>query len=471
MCYNKKDIIAEEQGDFMETSKEERMGTASIGRLMAGLSLPCIVAQVINVLYNIVDRAFIGHIEGVGATALTGVGLTLPILMLVTAFSTFAATGGSALAAMQLGKGDRTRAEKILGTSTWLLVIFSAVLMIVFYLFHEPFLYMFGASENTIPYAAEYLKIYLAGTFFVEMALGLNTFIIIQGRPGIAMCSILAGALTNIILDPVFIFGMNMGVRGAAVATVLSQILSALWNICFLCGKQSTLKIKWGYIRCEKEVMKKILALGIAPFTMKSTECLISIVMNRQLQIYGGDLYVGSMTILQSVVLFMGSPISGITQGVPAIISYNYGAGNFERVRKTYRYLIGTCLLIGFCTTCTEILFPRFYAGLFTSDPELIGLVTRVMPFFVIGFLIFGMQDAIQCTFLALGQARVSLFIASLRKIILLVPLALILPTFLGIKGVYMAEPISDILSVLTACTLFKCKIGKILSREKLDEI
>ena len=455
----------------MEMSKEERLGTASIGRLMVGLSIPCIVAQVINVLYNIVDRAFIGHIEGVGATALTGVGLTLPILMLVTAFSTFAATGGSALAAMQLGKGDRERAEKILGTSTWLLLIFSAGLMIVFYLFHEPFLYMFGASDKTIPFASEYLTIYLTGTFFVEMALGLNTFIIIQGRPGIAMCSILAGAVTNIVLDPIFIFVLGLGVKGAAIATVISQILSAMWNILFLCGKQSTLKIKWGFIRCEKEAMKKILALGIAPFTMKSTECLISIVMNRQLQIYGGDLYVGSMTILQSVVLFMCSPITGITQGVPAIISYNFGAGNFERVRKTYRYLIRTCLLIGFCTTSTEILFPGFYAGFFTSDPELIALVTKVMPFFVIGFLIFGMQDAIQCTFLALGQAKISLFIAGLRKIILLVPLALILPPFLGIRGVYMAEPISDIVSVLTACTLFKWKIDKILSKENQERI
>ena len=455
----------------MKISKEERMGTAPIGKLMVELSIPSIIAQVINVLYNIVDRAFIGHIQGVGATALTGVGLTLPILMLVSAFSTFASTGGSALAAMQLGKGDREKAQKILGTSTWLLLIFTVALMITFYLFHKPFLYMFGASDKTIPYASQYLKIYLAGTFFVQMALGLNSFIIIQGRPGIAMCSILSGAVTNIILDPIFIFGFGMGVKGAAIATVISQIISAMWNILFLCGKQSTLKIKLGYIRCERAVMKKIIALGIAPFTMKSTECLISIVMNRQLQIYGGDLYVGSMTILQSVVLFMCSPITGITQGVPAIISYNFGAGNFERVRKTYRYLIRTCLLIGFCTTSTEILFPGFYAGFFTSDPELINLVVKVMPFFVIGFLIFGMQDAIQCTFLALGQAKISLFIASLRKIILLVPLALILPLFFGIKGVYMAEPISDILSVMTACTLFKCNINRILSREYLENI
>ena len=470
MCYNKKDII-EIQGDFMEMSKEERLGTAPIGRLMVGLSIPCIVAQVINVLYNIVDRAFIGHIEGVGSTALTGVGLTLPILMLVSAFSTFAATGGSALASMQLGKGDREKAEKILGTSTWLLLVFSAALMAVFYLFNEPFLYMFGASARTMPFASEYLKIYLVGTVFVEMALGLNNFIIIQGRPGIAMCSILAGAVFNMILDPIFIFTLDMGVRGAAVATVISQFLSAMWNLVFLCGNLSTLKIKMWNIRCETEQVKKILSLGIAPFTMRATECLISIVMNRQLQIYGGDLYVGSMTILQSVILFVCSPITGITQGVPAIISYNFGAGNFDRVRKTYRCLIRTCLLIGFMTTASEMLFPGFYAGFFTTDPELINLVVRVMPFFVSGLLIFGMQDAIQCTFLALGQSKISFFIASLRKIVLLVPLALILPSFLGIKGVYMAEPISDTISVLTACAIFRWKIDKILSKENLERI
>lgn len=455
----------------MGLSKEAKMGEAPIVRLMLTLSLPSVIAQVINILYNIVDRIFIGHIEGVGATALTGVGLTFPILMLVTAFSTFSSQGGAALAAMELGKGERKKAEQILGSCVWLLIIFSAFLMTVFYLFHVPFLFMFGASSQTIPYASSYLMIYLAGTIFVEMALGLNSYIIVQGRPGIAMCSILIGAVVNVILDPVFIFILNLGVSGAAIATVISQFISAMWNILFLCGKNSTLKIRRKYIKYEGRTVRRILALGISPFVMKSTECLIQIVMNRQLQIFGGDLYVGTMTIMQSVMQLMYAPITGFTQGVSPMISYNFGAKKFDRVKKTYRIMILTCMIFGFFSTGTEVLFPAFYGGLFTSDAELIELIRHVMPVFVAGMLVFGAQDGIQSTFLALGQAKISLFIAMLRKVILLVPLALILPNFFGIMGVYYAEPVSDILSVSTAAVLFTITIRKILSRRIVDEL
>ena len=455
----------------MDFSKEERMGNAPLGRLMLSLSLPSIIAQVINILYNIVDRIFIGHISGVGATALTGVGLTFPILMLVTAFSAFSATGGAALASMQLGRGNREKAEKILGSCVWLLILSTIFLMVVFYLFHIPFLFMFGASEHTISYASEYLRIYLAGTIFVELALGLNSFIIVQGRPGIAMCSILIGAIINVILDPILIFGLNMGVSGAAVATVFSQLISALWNVCFLCGKHSSLKIRRAYICYEKPILIRILSLGISPFVMKSTECLIQIVMNRQLQIYGGDLYVGSMAIMQSVMTLMSAPITGFTQGVSPVVSYNFGANNFPRVRKTYRSMIVICLCCSFLATSTEIFFPGFYARLFTSDAELIQIITHVMPIFVFGMLIFGIQDGVQNTFLALGQAKISLFIAMMRKVVLLVPLALILPTRFGIMGVYYAEPISDILSVTIAFSLFAFNIKKILSQNTLDHL
>ena len=455
----------------MGLSKETKMGEAPIVRLMITLSLPSIIAQVINILYNIVDRIFIGHIEGVGATALTGVGLTFPILMLVTAFSTFSSQGGAALAAMELGKGDRKKAEKILGSCVWLLILFSIFLMAVFYVFHVPFLYIFGASNETIPYASSYLNIYLAGTIFVEMALGLNSYIIVQGRSGIAMCSILVGALVNVILDPLFIFGFGLGVRGAAAATVISQFISALWNILFLCGKKSTLKIRKKYIRCDTKVVGRILALGISPFVMKSTECLIQIVMNRQLQIFGGDLYVGTMTIMQSVMQLMYAPITGFTQGVSPMISYNFGAQKFDRVKKTYRIMILTCLVFGFCSTATEVLFPKFYGGLFTSDTQLIALIGQVMPVFVCGMLVFGAQDGIQSTFLALGQAKISLFVAMLRKVILLVPLALILPHFFGIMGVYYAEPVSDILSVSTAAVLFTITVRRLLSKKMVDQL
>ncbi len=455
----------------MDFSREERMASAAISGLILGMSVPSIVVQVINVLYNIVDRIYIGHIPGVGAAALTGVGLTFPITILVSAFSSFASAGGAPLAAIWLGKGDRERAEKILGSSLWLLLVFTAALMVVFYAFHRPFLFAFGASEDTISYASSYLKIYLAGTLFVELALGLNTFIIVQGQSRIAMYSILIGAVVNIALDPVFIFALGWGVRGAAAATVISQAVSAFWNLKFLMGKRSTLKIRASLIRFDAQSVRNVFSLGISPFIMRSTECLINVVMNRQLQIYGNDLYVGSMTIMQSVMQLLSAPLSGFTQGVQPIISYNFGAGKFDRVKTLYRIMIGICFVFAFAATGSAVLFPEFFARMFTTDADLVRLVGEVMPVFLFGMLFFGVQQGIQPTFLALGQAKISLFIALLRKVILLVPLALILPRFLGVMGVYYAEPVSDLLSAATASVLFLANIRKILSKETLDRI
>ena len=454
---------------IMEFTKEARMGVAPIGKLMLSLSIPSIIAQVINVLYNIVDRIYIGHIPGVGSTALTGVGLTFPILMLISAFSTFASMGGSSLASIQLGRDDKKKAEEIVGCSVWTLLVFTVLLMVVFYAFQKPFLYMFGASKETIPYAVSYLSIYLAGTVFVELALGLNTFIIVQGRPGIAMWSILLGAFVNIALDPLFIFVFKWGVKGAAIATILSQLISAVWNIWFLCCKTSTLKIRLKYIRYDHKIVMRILALGVSPFTMRATECLINIVMNRQLQIYGGDLYVGSMTIIQSVMMFMYSPITGFTLGVQPVISYNFGAKKFDRVRKFYHRMNIFCFVYGLLSTSLEVFLPGMFARFFTTDPALIAIIEKTMPVFLVGMLVFGLQEGIQATFIALGQAKISLFIAMLRKAFLLVPLAFILPCFCGIMGVYYAEPISDILSVTTAAVLFCLNINKILSKNTLS--
>lgn len=450
---------------------ESRMGTERIGRLMVSMAVPSIIAQIINILYNIVDRIYIGHIPGVGAAALTGVGITFPIITLISAFSAFVGMGGAPLAAIWMGKGDRKHAEKILGSGACLLVIFTVVLMAVFYLFQKPFLYMFGASDATIGYSLDYMSIYLLGTLFVELALGLNPFIISQGRSRIAMISIVIGAVVNIALDPLFIFVFGWGVKGAAIATVLSQAVSAAWNVNFLMGKKSSLRLSLRHIRPDFRIMGQICSLGISPFIMRATESLISIVLNRGLQMYGGDMYVGSLTIMQSVLQLFSAPLSGFTQGVQPIISYNYGAGKFDRVKKLYRSMIAVSFAISFAANMTAMCFPALYASLFTNDKELIGLVSRVMPVFLFGMLFFGLQNGIQPTFLALGQAKISLFIAMFRKVILLVPLALVLPRFFGVMGIYYAEPISDIISAATACILFALNIKKILSKEYLARI
>lgn len=452
-------------------NKEQRMATEKIGKLMISMAVPSIIAQIINILYSVVDRIYIGHIKGVGMEALTGVGVTFPIITLISAFSAFIGAGGAPLAAIWLGKGDRKRAEKILGNGVSMLLFFTIILMAFFYAFEKPLLYMFGASDATIGYAMSYISIYLAGTVFVELALGLNAFIISQGQSRIAMAAVLIGAASNIILDPVFIFALGMGVKGAAYATVISQALSALWTVGFLVSKKSSLTIKLKAMKPDFSVIRNVMSLGISPFIMRATESLISIVLNSGLQKYGGDIYVGSLTIMQSVMQMYSAPLGGFTQGVQPIISYNFGAGNFERVKKLYRSMITVSFLFAALATLLVMVFPGFFAGLFTNDAELIALVEEMMPIFMCGMLIFGLQQGIQPTFLALGQAKISLFIAVFRKVILLVPLALILPLKFGVMGIYYAEPVSDVLSALTAGALFLLNIKKIVSKETLQKI
>ena len=453
------------------TDKEQRMATEGIGRLMLSMAIPSVVAQVINILYNIVDRIYIGHIEGVGMEALTGVGVTFPIITLISAFSAFVGAGGAPLASIWLGKGDRKRAEKILGNGVSLLILFTIFLMLLFYLFQTPLLYLFGASDATIGYASAYINIYLLGTIFVELALGLNTFIISQGQSKVAMAAVLIGAVANITLDPVFIFGLKMGVRGAAYATVISQALSALWTVGFLVGPKSSLTIRLWALKPELRTIGSVMALGVSPFIMRATESLISIVLNNGLQRYGGDIYVGSLTIMQSVMQMYSAPLGGFTQGVQPIISYNFGAGNFDRVKKLYRWMIGISFGAAAGATLLTMIFPGFFAGMFTNDENLVALVQQVMPLFVCGMLVFGLQQGIQPTFLALGQAKISLFIAIFRKVILLIPLALILPLKFGVMGIYYAEPISDVTSATVATILFLVNIKKIVSKETLQKI
>ena len=420
------------------------------------LAVPSVAAQFINLLYNIVDRIYIGHIPVIGGTALTGLGVTFPIITLISAFAAFAGQGGAPLASIRLGAGDREGAERILGNSVTLLLCASAVLTVVFQLIQRPVLMAFGASEATIGYATDYITIYLLGTVFVQLALGLNTFISAQGRAMTAMCSVLIGAILNIVLDPVFIFVFDMGVRGAALATILSQAVSAAWVVLFLCSRRSGLRIRPQYMRLRRAVVSRIAGLGVAPFIMQSTESLVTVVLNSGLQRYGGDLYVGTLTIIQSVMQMVTMPIQGITQGVQPLMSFNYGAGNYARVRRTFWLLLRVTLTATVSAFLIVLLIPGPLAMLFNDDEELVQLVARVMPVFFGGIWAFGAQMACQSAFMALGQARTSLFLALLRKVILLIPLAIVLPMAMGdVMGIYIAEPIADALASATTLTLF----------------
>lgn len=448
----------------MNNNQDQRLGTEPLGRLIVSMALPAVAAQLINVLYNVIDRIYIGHIADYGDLALTGVGVTFPILMLVSAFSAFAGMGGAPLASIKLGKKDYEGAEKILGNCTAMLITFSILLTAIFLIFKEPILYAFGASDNTIIYANDYISIYLIGTIFVQFAVGLNTFISGQGNAKIAMLSVCFGAGINIILDPIFIFYFGMGVKGAALATIISQAVSAVWVVCFLASKKSVIRLRSKNIRLEPKVVGRVAALGVSPFIMQSTESLVSITLNSGLQQYGGDLYVGSMSILLSVMQLIIVPVQGISQGVQPILSYNYGAGNSKRVMDTFKRMLAVCLAGSLLLGGIAVAFPQLYVGLFTNNAELIQLTRSVMPIFFIGTCIFGIQMACQSMFLALGQAKFSLTIALLRKVILLIPLAIILPKFIGVMGIYYAEPIADIISVTIAGTLFLLFNKKILN-------
>ena len=444
---------------------DEKLGTAPIGRLILSMAIPAVVAQVVNVLYNIVDRIYIGHIPEVGATALTGLGICFPILMLISAFSAFVGMGGAPLAAIELGKGNREGAEKILGNGVTVLLFLAVILTVVFSLFKTPMLYAFGGSDATVVYALQYLNIYLCGTIFVQIAMGLNMFITSQGQAKIGMFSILIGAGINIVLDPILIFVFGMGVRGAALATIKSQGCSAIWVLRFLLSEKSSIRIRHKHMKPDRKIVQMIAALGISPFVMQATESLVNITLNSGLQTYGGDLYVGSMTILASVMQLIVTPIQGITQGIQPIISYNFGAGNKERVKKTFSVSLVVTLTVTTLCCLLTVLFPTIFARLFTSQSELIAVVGKVLPIYMAGIWIFGIQMACQSAFMGMGQAKISLFLALLRKVVLLIPLAIILPRFFGVIGIYYAEPIADVTAALTTGLLFLINFQKILDK------
>lgn len=453
----------------MANTQDTRLGTEKIPKLLFSLAMPAVVAQLINVLYNIVDRIYIGHMENVGDIALTGVGVTFPIIMIISAFSAFVGMGGAPLASIRLGASDKKGAEKILGNSVIILLLLSVILTTFFMIFKVPILNSFGASAQTIGYADDYITIYLCGTLFVQLALGLNTFISAQGYAKTAMLSVLIGAVVNIVLDPVFIFVLDMGVKGAALATIISQCISAVWVVRFLYSKKSGIRIKKQNLKIEKKILLSIMALGVSPFIMQSTESLVTIVLNSGLQKYGNDIYVGSMTIITSVLQLIVMPMQGITQGAQPIISYNYGARNTQRVKDTFKLLLKVTLTYSILTCLTACVFPEFFVRLFNKKPELVQLTTEMMPVFLGGLWAYGAQSACQSTFLALGQAKVSVFLALLRKVVLLIPLALILPMIFGVEGIYYSEPIADIVASATTLTIFLCIYKKILHKNEIQ--
>lgn len=445
--------------------KTQDMGSGNIPGLLAKLAIPAVVAQIVNLLYNIIDRIYIGHIPGIGASALTGVGLFTPILMLLNAFAMLAGTGGAPRAAIAMGEKDNSRAEKIMGNSFFLILIFAVVLTGVFYAAAPSLLVLFGASGVTLPYAVDYARIYILGSIFVLVVMGMNPFITTQGFSKISMMTTVIGAVINIILDPVFIFAFGMGVKGAALATVLSQAVGALWVFQFLTGKKTVLQLRRGNIKPERNIIIPILALGISSFVMLSTESLLSVSFTSSLSRYGGDVAVGAMTIITSVSQLIVMPLQGICQGGQPIISYNFGAGNSNRVKKAYFTQFKVCVLFTFICWGAVMCVPQIFAGIFTSDASLAKYTTWALRIYMAGIFSLGFQISCQQSFMALGQAKISLFLACLRKIVLLIPLIFILPLFFENKtfAVFLAEPVSDILAATVTTIAFLSQFGRIL--------
>ncbi len=446
-----------EQTKQPESPQENQLGTAPIGKLLFTLAVPAITAQVVNMLYNIVDRIYIGHIPEIGTAALTGVGITFPIITLISAFSSLIAMGGAPRASIAMGAHHPERAEQIMGNCLTALLGLSVVLTALFLLFLEPILWAFGASSNTIGYAMEYMGVYVWGTVFVQISLGMNMFITSQGFAKTSMFTVVIGAALNIALDPVFIFVFDLGVRGAAIATVLSQAVSAVWVMLFLTGRRTTLKVRARCMVLRWKVLLPVLALGVSPFIMQSTESLLSVVLNTSLLKYGGDVAVGAYTVIASIMQVINLPLQGLTQGAQPITSFNYGAGNMDRVRKSVRLLLTCCLTYSCLFWLCIMLIPQVFIGIFSSDPELMDTAVWAARIFLFGCFAFGAQTGFQQSFLALGQAKVSLLLALLRKIVLLIPLIYLLPLFFPDKlfGVFVAEPIADILAASTTTLSF----------------
>ena len=444
------------------------LGTQPVGKLLFKLSLPTVIAQIVNMLYNIVDRIYIGHMPVDGGLALTGVGVCLPIIMIISAFAAFVSAGGAPRASISMGKGDNDSAEKILGGCFFMQIIISAVLTSLLLIFSRDLLLAFGASENTIEYAVDYMNIYALGTVFVQLTLGMNAFITAQGFANIGMVTVMIGAVSNIVLDPIFIFGLNMGVKGAALATVISQCVSCIWVVAFLFGKKTVLRLKAKNFFVSPKLILPCLALGLATFIMQSSESVISVCFNSSLLKYGGDIAVGAMTILTSVMQFAMLPLQGLAQGAQPISSYNFGARNAARVRQTFFALLKASLTYSVILWGGIMLFPKAFAGIFTPDAELLAFTAKALRIYCGALFIFGIQIACQMTFTAIGSARSSIAVAVVRKFVLLLPLIYLMPALFPADkamAVYLAEPAADLIAVTFTAILFSVQFKKAIEK------
>ena len=453
----------------MREKRQNDLGRDPIGPLLVRLAVPTVTAQLVNALYNIVDRMYIGHMEGTGDLALTGLGVCFPVIMFVSAISALVGMGGGSRAVVRMGAGHEEEANAILGSCATLLVVLGLAVTVLFLAIQEPMLYLFGATENTIGFAKDYLTIYLAGSIFVELSLGLNYFITAQGFSTMGMATVLIGAVVNIVLDPILIFNFGMGVKGAALATITAQGVSAVWVVCFLLGKRTKLRLQRRFARLNWKVLAPVLALGVSPFIMQSTESLVNIAFNASLRAYGGDPAVGAMTICSSIMQVFFLLFQGISQGAQPIIGYNYGSGQLDRVKKAFRLML-ICAFVFSTTVCLSIeLLPGLFVAIFNDDPALVEIAIWTLRVYAAGMFMLGVQCACQQTFVALNQAKISLFLALLRKVILLIPLILLLPMVLSDKvlAVFLAEPAADIAASVVTGSVFLWRFPKILAERE----
>ena len=455
------------------TKQGQDFSQGSIGRHVVAQAVPLIIAQLIQLLYNLVDRIYIGHLPGENGMALTGIGLVFPIVTLVTAFTNLFGVGGAPLCSIARGAGKTERAEKIMGNCLTLLFATSFFIMALCYLLKRPVLYLFGASDNTYPYADAYLKIYLLGTVFSMVGTGMNNFITVQGFPAVAMYTTVIGAVINLILDPVLIFLFHMGIEGAAIATVFAQGVSALWVMRFLTGKRALLRLRKKNFLLEAGLVKEILSLGLSGFIMSATNCVSQVACNSMLRIYGGDLYIGIMTILNSVREVISMPVSGITNGAQPILGYNFGARKYSRVKQGIRFMTAAGSIYTLIAWLVLLLFPHPFLMLFTSNQEMIREGVAAIQIYFAGFVFMLFLFSGQSAFVGLGKSKQAVFFSLFRKVIIVLPLTILLPAVnnLGIYGVYLAEPISNVIGglacFLTMYFLVYRKLGRLEEEER----